>query len=377
MPTAEQLLDQGIEIPDDPIAIARLLDTATAAPAAEPAPAAKPDAAPPAEPPVAAAPPVETPEKAPAAPPAAAADPAATPAPAVPDSDDDAEKGPPRALLRGYRQAVHEKDRQLETVTAEKEEALKRANALEAEITALKAKAGEGQESLQRAAEAAIPGVELETLTPEKIAALRREHPDDIVDAIVSYAKAYETVQEQVNNLLAVQQNQQQAELFEDIDSVPLLGLVRLSNDAAADGWWKRAVAYQAAVKADPDFAGKSRREVFQEVGRRMEGFLGKDTLTKLMGSAPAPAAAPKPAAPGAPATPSPAKEIIDKALEAARKSTVPTSLSDIPAAGGAVAADGLQRLEAISYTDLADLMDKAIKSGTPTDAIINRFLAT
>ena len=120
--TVEQLLESGIEIPDDPIAIARLLDDGATAPPADSAakPAEAPTDAPNTEPPKPDAPKPDDDAAAQAAAAAAAAAAATTP------EEDDA-KGPPRALLRTYRQQLHDKDRRLEETEQEKAEALKKA----------------------------------------------------------------------------------------------------------------------------------------------------------------------------------------------------------------------------------------------------------
>lgn len=349
MQTAEQLLESGVQIPDDPVAIARLLDgSGTAAP---PTPA--PPETPPADPPKDVDEPPPTPETPPPTPP---------PTPPV----EDEEKGPPRALLRTYRTQIHDRDRQLE-------EQAKRNQELEQEIAALKSKATTGKEALQEAADALGTDTKLEGLTPEKIEELRREHSDAIVDVLVGYAKGYETLQEQVEALTQQREQTELDKLYNDIDSVPLLGVLRLDETPEGNARWQRVLAYQKAVNADPDFIGKSRVDVFGEIARRMEGHLGQDVLKTLLGDK-APA---KPTTPTAPGKAPSAQQIIDEALDKARKSSVPTSLSDIPAAGGAVAQSGQQRLESMSNADLQALMEKWIASGKNPDELIAKLLTS
>lgn len=378
--TAEQLIEQGIEIPDDVTELARLLDatdeelaaaksttaeTSTATDAADKAAAA---AAAEAETKAA----KEANDAAAAAATAAAAKPAAAAAAEVPDE----ETGPPRALLRGYRETIHQRDRDLEASETQRREALDRAAAAERELELLKTKVTGGQEQLQAKADEIATGVDLTALTPEKIAELRKTHDDDVVNIIEGLAKATETLQEQLDNISAdnkrlteSREATEQQAFLDDIDSVPLLGVLRLSTDPKFDALWERSNAYLKAVKADPDFASKPRTEVFGEVARRMEGFMGKDAVKALLGDKPA-AAAP---AGAKPAVQTPA-QILDEALKRAEKATVPTSLSEIPAAGSAAAQDTLGRVEAMSQSDMAELFDRQLAAGKSVDELLAKL---
>jgi hypothetical protein len=93
---------------------------------------------------------------------------------------------------------------------------------------------------------------------------------------------------------------------------------------------------------------------------------LGKDTVKALLGEKPA-------AAPAAGKQKTP-QQVIDEALDKAGKAAVPTSLSEIPAAGSAAAQDTAERVAGMSHADLANLMDSWIASGKDVNELIGKL---
>ena len=68
------------------------------------------------------------------------------------------------------------------------------------------------------------------------------------------------------------------------IDSVPLLAVIDATwLDPEADALWDRAIEYERAISADPDFQGASQQEIYEEVGRRLEAFLGPDGVAEWL----------------------------------------------------------------------------------------------
>jgi hypothetical protein len=63
----------------------------------------------------------------------------------------------------------------------------------------------------------------------------------------------------------------------DDIDAVPLLAVLQAAQSAEADTLWRRAVQYERSILSDPDFAEVTQRDLYMEVGRRLEEHLGSD----------------------------------------------------------------------------------------------------
>lgn len=360
--TAEQLLEAGVEIPDDPEAIAALLDEAI------PPEGSDEDTDPP-------EPELKTTEDEPkgedddkGTEDEDKAKAAAEPTPAT-----EAEpKAPHPAVIRSVREKAH----RLETELGERDQSLRESQAknaeLEAELEALKAKVGQGQEDLQAQADKVVGAgnVDISALSDEKIAELRTVLDDEVVDFLAGLAKGSQQMSEQLsalqaenNELKASREDAQRQKFVETMDQVPILAVIANADGEEAATRWDRAKAYMGAVRNDPDFEDASTLERLQEVGRRMEKYLGDETVKGLLGDTPS--------------TDQPRKQGIEDAKAAADKKAVPTSLSEIPAAGEAAAQSEAERADAMSLEDVNSLMEKTIAAGGDVDELIGKLMSS
>ncbi len=354
----QELLDQGVEIPDDPVEIERLLANTEG------------DDPPPEEPDASTTDDDTTSDddkgdkgKDGDGKPAASSDGADT------SKEADEAKEPPSAVLRTTRQSLHQSEERRQELETELSERDKRIESLEGRVAAL-TKAGEtDQANLQEQADqvAEAGGVKLEDLSDEKIAEIREEAGDEAADLLQALFNQHTQVAGRLDKLeeerqaLEQQRNQQAAEALQnDIDAVPLLSVLQADRTAEGNERWDRAISYDKAVRSDPDWAEKSQREIFAEVGRRMERYLGSDTVKTLTGDEPAGDGKGKDD--GKPSSES-RQQRVDEALSRADERAVPTSLSDLPA-GQAAAQTELERADSMSLNDIEESIDKAYARG-------------
>lgn len=346
--TAEDILESGIDIPDSAEEIEALLAGATTDDD-EPAPDSAAEEADPPEDDAT----DDTPEP----------DPKDGEAEPEPEPEGD-KPGPHPAVLRGYREKLHKVTGELaERDTAYQEQQRKNAE-LESELAELKAKIGDGQDQIQSKVDqiAGDQTVDVSTLDEEKLAELRTVLDDEAVDALAALSTGFKQLNErfqaveQENQQLKSQRESEARQQYVDrIDAVPILGVLR---NQGSDEQWDRAKAYLQAVRTDPDYADSSEDEVLAEVGKRMERFLGPEAVQGLLkdtGQSP--------------------RQGIEDAKAAADRKAVPTSLSEIPAAGEHVAQTELERAEAMSTDDVQSLMDKALAAGQDVDEVIARLM--
>jgi hypothetical protein len=278
-----------------------------------------------------------------------------------PDKDPD-EKGPPKAVLRATRESLHRAESLLTERDQELQAERARVTELEQKLTDVERKNGATQEQLQAAAdEAAGKKVDLEKLDAKALDDLRKDLDDSTVDFLERLVEQHEAVKADLAELrkasesLVARSHKTDAEQQqEDIDSVPLLSVIGATRSKEADALWDRAVAYEKAVWADPDFSGKQQREIYAEVGRRLEAHLGPEATTKWTG---------KEKPPAGNGNGKSRDEVLEDKLAKARDSASPDSLSDLPA-GSPAAQHELERLDAMSMDDLEAYLEKAAAKG-------------
>ena len=352
----QTLLEQGVEIPDDPAEIERLLDSdvvddseqdddAAAAKtaeelAAEQAAGKKDDEV--------------------------VVDKDAT-GKDKPGEGEDVTTEPPAAVLRVTRQSLHDTSELLKERETELQDKNDRIDKLEGRIAQLTTSSEAGQQDLQKTADELAGDIDLEELTDERIAEIREEAGDEAADLLTGLLTKHKALGERLVKLEAASETATQereavdaAQLQTDIDTIPLLSVMHAQRGEQADANWARAVNYERALRADPDWAEKTRGEIYAEVGKRMTGHLGEKAVKTLLGDtvitetddAKAKVEADKSA-----------QDKIDEALKAADEAAVPTSLSDLPA-GQAAAQSELERAGAMSIADAEAAIVSALDKG-------------
>jgi hypothetical protein len=291
-----------------------------------------------------------------------------------PDEHADTPAGPPQAVLRRERENRHK----AETLLTEREQELDAAKAKIAELESAAAKGTATQEKLQAVAERATgdASIRLESLDKAKLEALRADLDDDVVDFLGRLVDQHNAMGEQ---LLAVRQANQELvsqhdrterdEQQDDIDTVPLLSVIQATRSKDADALWDRAVAYEKALQSDPDWADKSRGEIYSEVGRRLESYLGDDAAKWLADIEAQPSQG---GDKGKGTKGSDRGKTVEDKLASARTRATPDSLSDLPT-GVAAAQHEIERLEAMTIHDAEDLINKAIDKGN-LDEVLQRL---
>lgn len=364
--SVEELLASGVDIPDDPAEIEKLLagmepDSGDkAATVAEEAAATKAAAEKEAAEATAAAEKAEA-EKLKAA--TAEAEKAkGVVSPSVPT------EGDPSVVLHATRESLHMTEEALAERDTDLAAERQKTADLETRLRAAQTTTEKTQEQLQAEADKASKGtVDLATITPEKIEALRTTLDDDAVEVLAGLAQSNAALVKELDDIKAQAlklaqredndiRDQQQA----DIDSAPLLAVLQAQRGPEADARWGRAVQYQDALRNDPDWTDKSQREMYVEVSRRMEAHLGEAVVKTLLTDK------------------VPVKEVEEPdkpaaVAEVVAAAEVPGSLSDIPTAGNAVAQDEKERAEAMSLTDVDRVLSAAADKG-PDE--VNKTLA-
>lgn len=351
----DELLEQGIEIPSDPDELAKLAEElGVDLEGVETAVEATGDISELTDDPEAGA----SDDKA-----AKAAEAAAKPSEGKSDETptDQADHGPPKAILRRERENRHRAEQEAEQEREGRVKAEQERDTAMRRITELEAKTGDRQDKLQEAADR-ITGdssIKLERLDSAALESLKDDLDDESVSFLTKLVNQHNALQEQLervaraNEVLLAEREQTQVDSQQDdVDSVPLLAMVAATRTKESDALFDRADAYDKALKSDPDWADKSRRERYQEVGRRLEAYIGKDVpewLSEVVGSQSL-------------QTSTRGKTVEDK-LAAARDKATPDSLSDLPA-GVAAAQHEMERLEAMSDFDVDDLIAKAMEKG-------------
>lgn len=287
-------------------------------------------------------------------------------------ADDDKSKvpdepsGPPQAVVRRVRENLHK----AEELLGQKDEQLESANARIAELEAKIASGAAGQDKLQAAADRLTgdPSIKLETLDKAALESLRADLDDNVVNFLGKLVDQHNAQNERIAKLqqenaelVGERDRAHQATQQDDIDTVPLLAVIQATRSKDADLLWNRAVAYESALKSDPDWADKSRGEIYAEVGRRLEAYLGDDAAKWLEGT--------EADAKGKGADRG--KTVEDKLAEA-RKRATPDSLGDLPT-GHAAAQHEQERLAAMSIHDTEDLLNKALDRGN-LDEVLQRL---
>lgn len=284
------------------------------------------------------------------------------------EGEPDHEPGPPKAVLRQARENLHRAEALLSEREQELQEERRKRAEIERELEQLRAQATASKDELQAQADRISDGRagDLGLLDPKKLEALRADLDDDVVDLLAKLVERHNTVEQQLERLR--QENEElvrQRELTAaeqqqaDIDSVPILSILFETRSKEADELWQRAIAYEKALTQDPDWQDKSQREIYAEVGRRLEAFIGPDGVKKWLGE-------------DAASGPASRDQIVKDKLERARDRSSPNSLSDLPA-GAAAAQSELERLEAMSNFDLEEAYERALAKG---EDAANEFLA-
>lgn len=282
------------------------------------------------------------------------------------------DKGPPQAVLRRERENRHK----AETLLSERETELEEARQRIAALEAIAAKGNLQADRLQDVADKVTgdPSIKLEALDRAKLEALRQDLDDDVVDLLGKLVDQHNVLQERVEraertNAALVQERDRSVadQQQDDIDSVPLLAVIQATRTKEADALWDRAVAYEKALQSDPDWADKSRGEVYVEVGRRLQAYLGDEAAQWLAETGDDKGGAADKGGKGS----SSGKTVKDK-LASARDRASPDSLSDLPA-GLAAAQHEIERLEAMPLSDLEDQLNRAIDKGN-LDEVISRY---
>jgi Skp family chaperone for outer membrane proteins len=358
------VLEEGIEIPDDPLAIEAMLEEEEAARGSDdPGTKGKPG---------------EQPDK-----PGTKDDdsgkagdegkPKGEPeSKGKPGEHEEAPAGPPQAVLRRERENRHK----AEELLGQREEELGTAQAKIAELETALAK---GQDKLQAHADRATgdPSIKLESLDKAKLEALRADLDDDVVNFLGRLVDQHNAIVTETSRLKAEnaelmgeRDRAQVATQQDDIDSVPLLAVIQATRSKDADLLWGRAVAYETALQSDPDWADKTRSEIYEEVGRRLNAYLGDDAAKWLEDTGALPDKG-KGAEPDKGKGSDRGKTVEDK-LASARARATPDSLSDLPT-GHAAAQHEVERLEAMTIHDAEDLINKAIDKGN-LDEVLQRL---
>lgn len=347
----DRLLEEGQEIPDDPLEIEKLLLEQGMKPDTDDEP--------------------ETPEP--------ESDKAEKPKQAdeVEPDDDASPKGPPAALLRTYRESLHERDEQLKARDDELESKNTEIEKLQGRLAQALNRDEQSRQDLQDKVDEVTEDERIEDLTPERIAVIREEAGDEVADQLEAYAKQYTVLDsrlkelEEANDALKTQREATENQaVLNDLDTVPLLSVLAAARGEDADARWARAIQYEKVIKADPDWSDKSRREVYQEVGRRMQQHLGADVVKSLVGDKAA-----IPADTGKQQDTSHDKA-VKEAMQRADNSAIPTSLSDLPA-GEAAPQSEFERAQGMSVADIETAIEKAFEKGGPeaVDEVLNKFM--
>lgn len=352
------MLQDGIEIPDDPLAIEAMLE------AEEAGEAAKGKETPPPE--------TKSGDE------GKSGDDKGKQAdrPVVPDQskdkpgDEPTERMVPHSVLRRERENRHNTETLLDT----RDQELAAERAKNAELEAAIAKGNVSQEKLQAAADRVTGDsrIKLETLDKAQLEVLRRDLDDASVDFLGKIVDQHnanrlvtERLQAEVAELRADKSQVEETSRQDDIDSIPLLAVIQATRSKDADLLWDRAVAYEKALQSDPDWADKSRSEIYTEIGSRLTAYLGADAAKWL---ADVDDAEPEK---GKGKGSDRGKTVEDK-LAAARTRATPDSLSDLPT-GIAAAQHEQERLEAMSIHDLEELIGKAQDKGN-LDEVLQRM---
>lgn len=299
-------------------------------------------------------------------------------------TDDDKTGEPPAVLLRTYRQSLHEADEQLKARDEELEGKNEEIEKLQGKLALALSNTDTDRQDLQdKVDDVTDDGVKIEDLTPERIAEIREEAGDEVADQLEAYSKQFSALDGRLKELEeaneALQEQREAAEnqgLMNDLDSVPLLSVLAAARGDEADERWTRTLNYEKAVRADPDWSDKSRREVYEEVGRRMEGYLGEEAVKALVGTIKTDDESS--AADDADKTgkESSSDEVIDEALKRADESALPTSLSDLPAGQSAPGSEN-ERAQAMSLVDVETAIEKAFEKGgaEAVDEALSKFM--
>ena len=117
----------------------------------------------------------------------------------TPEPKDEPPAGPPQAVLRRERENRHK----AETLLTEREQELDAAKAKIAELEAAIAKGSASQDQLQKAADRATgdPSIKLEALDKAKLDALRRDLDDETVDFLGKLVDQHNALLEQTERL--------------------------------------------------------------------------------------------------------------------------------------------------------------------------------
>ncbi len=283
-----------------------------------------------------------------------------------PDPVSKAPSAPPPAVLKQTRERLHTAREERDQERAARE-AIERENAqLKNDLAKAQDKFNTEQEQLQNAADNVADGkVTLSTDSEAQIREKLKDYESDIVDVIVSMKATNEALMAKLGKVdeLAEQQEQRERQTAQDrvneaLNENPMLALLRDDESERGNELWGRAVNYDQALRADPDWQDKSEIERFAEVDRRMRGYLGEEGVRALLGEEPA-----KP-------------ENQPKKESNPVTEPVPSSLSDLPSVGRPAAQSSAEQVEALSVMDLEDRLDKILESGGDVNDYIGKLMS-
>jgi hypothetical protein len=341
--TVDQIVASG-EIPDDVHELERLMGSVV------PDKGAKPDAAPAAAPagddpaPAAAAAVDAAKEQAAAAQEAAASAAAPVVTEAAQPSDDkdavvlarDGKNVLPYSVLKGTRQQVTA----LQAKLAETETALQKALSKSTTDAAATDRAD--------GTEAAMPSAaEVQLMTDEQLAQLTESLPENLASAVKALHASSQTMHRQISELSGRAQRDDEARKLIVAEQVQELidknDDLRTWQSAEDQTLWERAKAFDATLRADPEWAARPMEQRFDQAAKLVRAMLPQQAPNKS--STPTPSLAEQAAA--------------AVARKTAGKSVAPITHSDLPA-GNPAAQSEVERIEALSNSQLERMFDSA-----------------
>ncbi len=267
----------------------------------------------------------------------------------------------PYAVLKGTRERLAEAQENLRRNKAESEE---RISTLEQQLAARTAPTRATADSVQDVADRAgitdAAGNKVD-VTKIDVTSLRGEFPDAVVNiieslqqALVAHETTISTLQKREQGRVQQEQLSEEELLQKDIDAVPQLAIWAADKDPKM---FDRAVRFDNALLADPEWKGKPRVERYAEVVRLIGGETPKPAASTTTTAKP---------------TQTPAQvRTVSAELQRAAARAAPTSLSDLPAGSPAAQSE----TEAIEGMDALAIAAK-MQDMTPAqqEAFLARF---
>jgi hypothetical protein len=264
----------------------------------------------------------------------------------------------PYGVLSGTRRQLAKAQENLRLSKDREEQDQARIAQLEAELASVRkaAPSKQQQQDVQEIADRAgitdAAGNSID-VTKIDVASLRGEFPAQVVNLLEQFQSALVSQNETISQLRARDHQRtsketltEEEQLQADIDAVPFIA--RLQADESAH-LWNAAVALDKSISADPEWAGKSRIEIFREVARQLGA--PDDEIQAPEATAPT-------VTKDKPQSPAQVKQQVAASLKRAAARSAPNSLSDLPA-GSPAAQSEAENIGSMDVVELASKFEK------------------